>query len=170
MDQPVIIAPWTGEALLTSSVWEPVLANLRTICFSNRNTELSSLPNILKRAKDATFVSILAARLGTAKEPLLLQGGITTVSKLSIRAKQIHVRIPSSGVTWNSVYFHDCEELDIWCAKPWHMLPNILHATGAENRFLPAGWTPVLHGGSSSVLWTPSSSSTRCCEGHAAWT
>ena len=98
--------------MLTCPKWTAVKDNLCSISFSNKLESLASLPTILERAWPLRFVSIRAANVGTAKEPFLLQGGITHVNKLYLSGTRVHLRIPSS-VAWSSIYVMECEELDI---------------------------------------------------------
>ena len=57
------------------------------------------------------------AALGTAEQPVVLEGSITHVSQLHLGAK-LHVCIPSI-VTWSSVTFSKCDELDIRHVPAW---------------------------------------------------
>ena len=98
--------------MLTCPSWTAVKDNLRSISFNNKWASLARLPIILERACSLRFVSIRAAIMGTAEEPLLLQGGIAAVSKLYLSSTFLHVSIPSS-VTWSSISFIECDQLGI---------------------------------------------------------
>ena len=107
--------------MLTCPSWISVKDSLRSICFSNKGASLAWLPTILEKAFFLRFVSIEAASVGTAEEPLRLQGGITRVSKLHLSGS-VHVQVPS--VTWSSISFRECNELDIRQAKSITWLPT----------------------------------------------
>ncbi len=77
-----LLDSFAEEAMLASPSWTSVKDNLRSITFHDNRAYLARLPTILEGATKVRFVSIRAANVGTAEEPLLLKGGITTVSKL----------------------------------------------------------------------------------------
>ena len=98
--------------MLTCPGWTSVKDNLRSISFTNKEATLARLPIILERASNLAFVFIKAASVGTAGQPFILQGGITTASRFYLDGNYVYVEIPSS-VTWRIIYFIECNELNI---------------------------------------------------------
>ena len=65
-------AALTDMRSLWSTVWSPVLANLRSITYCNDKEELDHLPPMFRDAYNCEYVAIAAATLGTAQESLLV--------------------------------------------------------------------------------------------------
>ena len=104
-------AALTDLASLLSPTWTSVLESMCSICFRNKDVELSSLPLLFVTASKCRYMLMVAAALGTAEQPMVLQGSIAHVSKLHLSGS-LHVCIPR-GVTWSGISFWRCEELDI---------------------------------------------------------
>jgi hypothetical protein len=98
-----------------SGIWFPVLDNVRSISYCNPRVKLERLPWLFQAASKCTHMSMIVAAIGTAEQRVTLEGGITMVSELYLKARNVYVDIPS-GVKWSHICCYECGKLDIRCA------------------------------------------------------
>ena len=85
---------------------------------------------------NCAYMSIAVAAMGSAEQPVLLEGGSAKASKLFLKGGKVHVRI-ASGVTWSSICCLNVVELGIRHVHPWLMTSRYIHGVaGGKIGFL----------------------------------